>query len=275
MGLGWMIAGDGQTRWHNGETGGSTSALFINRKLHCAVIVLCNTFAADEVDKLAMQLVMKAAGGDAEPETEPEPADTANHDSDKLAIDSNLRSRLMGRYQLKPDFIFTVTDDNGHLMVGISNQPTQEVFPDSPTRWSYHGVKATLEFKLLKTGPASSLVLHQNGMNQTAKRIGDVKPADASDPSADKMAIDSNLRSRLVGRYQLAPDFIFTITDSDGHLMVGITNQPTQEVFPDSPTRWSYHGVKATLEFKLTKTGPAKSLVLHQNGANQLAQRMD
>ena len=23
MGLGWMIAGDGQTRWHNGQTGGS------------------------------------------------------------------------------------------------------------------------------------------------------------------------------------------------------------------------------------------------------------
>ena len=37
MGLGWMIAGDGQTRWHNGETGGFASALFINRKLKCAV----------------------------------------------------------------------------------------------------------------------------------------------------------------------------------------------------------------------------------------------
>lgn len=32
MGLGWLIAGDGQTRLHNGQTGGTTSALFINRK---------------------------------------------------------------------------------------------------------------------------------------------------------------------------------------------------------------------------------------------------
>jgi D-alanyl-D-alanine-carboxypeptidase/D-alanyl-D-alanine-endopeptidase len=79
--------------------------------------------------------------------------------------------------------------------------------------------------------------------------------------------------SRL-GRYQLTPSFIFDVRDRDGHLMVGITNQPTQEVFPDSPTRWSYHGVDATLEFKLTKTGPAKSLVLHQNGANQTAHRI-
>jgi hypothetical protein len=57
--------------------------------------------------------------------------------------------------------------------------------------------------------------------------------------------------------------------------MVGITNQPTQEVFPDSPTRWSYRGIDATLEFNLAKTGPAKSLVLHQNGVQQTARRID
>jgi CubicO group peptidase (beta-lactamase class C family) len=190
MGLGWMIAGDGQTRWHNGQTGGSHSALFINRKLKCAVIVLCNTAVTNEVDQLAMQLVMKAApprGGQAHfapktPQNEPvpddfgigpkpEPSETPDHASGKLTIDSQLRSRLVGRYQLAPDFIFTVSDRDGHLMVGITNQATQEVYPDSPTRWSYHGVDATLEFKLTKTGPAKSLILHQNGIKQTARRI--------------------------------------------------------------------------------------------------------
>jgi hypothetical protein len=167
MGLGWVISGDGQTRWHDGQTGGSASALFINRRLKCAVCVLCNTAATNEVDRLAMQLVVKAAGQ----EVTPEPVDTSDQDSDNLAIDSKLRSRLVGRYQLKPDFIFTVHDRDGHLMVGITNQATQEVYPDSPTRWSYRGVDATLEFKLAKTGPAKSLVLHQNGAKQTARRI--------------------------------------------------------------------------------------------------------
>ena len=167
MGLGWMIAGDGQTRWHNGQTGGSHAALFINRELKCAVVVLCNTAVTNEIDQLAMQLVQKAAGQ----EVKPEPSETSDHDSDNLAIDAKLRSRLVGRYQLTPDFIFTVRDRDGHLMVGITNQPTQEVYPDSPTRWSYRGVDATLEFKLTKTGPAKSLVLHQNGAKQTAYRI--------------------------------------------------------------------------------------------------------
>jgi hypothetical protein len=166
MGLGWIIAGDGQTRWHNGGTGGSHAALFINRELKCAAVVLCNT-ASDEVDQLAMQLVRKAAGQ----ETRPEPGEPADDESGELAIDAELRGRLAGRYQLTPDFIFDVQDRDGRLMVGITNQPTQEVFPDSPTRWSYRGVDATLEFKLPKRGPAKSLILHQNGAEQTAHRI--------------------------------------------------------------------------------------------------------
>lgn len=79
---------------------------------------------------------------------------------------------------------------------------------------------------------------------------------------------------RLVGRYQLAPDFIFDVKFKDGHLMVGITNQPTQEVFADSPTKWSYRGVAAQLEFHLRAEGPAYALTLHQNGAAQQAKRV-
>jgi hypothetical protein len=104
-------------------------------------------------------------------ELKPETKEKSDKKAGAPAIDAKLRSRLEGRYQLKPTFIFTVRDDNGHLMVSITDQPTQEVFPDSPTRWSYHGVDATLEFKLKKTGPATSLVLHQNGIKQTARRI--------------------------------------------------------------------------------------------------------
>jgi len=167
MGLGWMIAGDGQTRWHNGQTGGSHAALFINRELKCAVVVLCNTAVTNEVDQLATQLLLKAAGREVELMPD-KPADKKPVDG---AIDEALRRRLVGRYQLTPNFIFTVRDRDGHLMVGVTNQPTQEVFPDSPTRWSYRGVDATLEFKLPKAGPAQSLILHQNGVQQTARRI--------------------------------------------------------------------------------------------------------
>jgi uncharacterized FlaG/YvyC family protein len=273
MGLGWMIASDGQTRWHNGQTGGSHSAIFINREINCAVVVLCNTAVRREVDLLAMQLIRKAAGHESEPETK----EASNKKSAGPAIDAKLRSRLEGRYQLTPNFIFTVRDRGGHLMVSITNQPTQEVFPDSPTRWSYREVDATLEFNLEKAGPAKSLILHQNNMKQTAYRMNEEsKPEtkEKSDKKSGELVIDAKLRQRLEGRYQLTPNFIFTVRDRNGHLMVSITDQPTQEVFPDSPTRWSYRSVEASLEFKLKKTGPATSLILHQNRIEQTARRI-
>ncbi|MEZ6124195.1 MAG: serine hydrolase [Planctomycetaceae bacterium] len=79
---------------------------------------------------------------------------------------------------------------------------------------------------------------------------------------------------RLVGRYQLTPNFIFDVKFTDGHLLVGITNQPTQEVFADSPTKWSYRSVAAQLEFHLRAKGPAYALTLHQNGRAQKATRI-
>lgn len=79
---------------------------------------------------------------------------------------------------------------------------------------------------------------------------------------------------RLVGRYQLAPTFIFDVRHEDGRLMIGITNQPTQEVTADSPTKWSYPAGHAMLEFHLRSKGPAYALTLHQNGRAQKAMRI-
>jgi hypothetical protein len=108
------------------------------------------------------------------------------------------------------------------------------------------------------------------------RAFADEEATDAKDDdeSASDLPIDERLRARLVGRYQLTPDFIFDVQDRDGHLMIGITNQSTQEVYPDSATRWSYRSVKATLEFKLGRSGPANQLTLHQDGIKQVARRI-
>ena len=88
-----------------------------------------------------------------------------------IVIDPKHRARLVGRYRIA-NFIFDVEDRDGHLMVRISGQQFNEVYPDSATRWSYRGIDAAIEFKLGRTGPAKQLVLHQNGIKQTATRIG-------------------------------------------------------------------------------------------------------
>ena len=68
MGLGWMIAGDGSTRWHNGQTGGYQSMMLVSRPMKCAVVLLCNT-AGSGTDALAEQIIQAIMGMDVQPRT--------------------------------------------------------------------------------------------------------------------------------------------------------------------------------------------------------------
>jgi CubicO group peptidase (beta-lactamase class C family) len=56
LGLGWHVAPDGKTRWHNGQTGGYHSFAAVNVEKKTAVVVLSNT-ATHEVDRLGNRLL--------------------------------------------------------------------------------------------------------------------------------------------------------------------------------------------------------------------------
>ncbi|MGB7325574.1 MAG: serine hydrolase [Rubripirellula sp.] len=160
MGLGWHFAGDGSTRWHNGQTGGYHSMVMVNRQLGSAVVVLTNT-STMEVDQLAGDVIRMLAGA----KMQPRMFDAA------VKVTPEKMQRLVGRYQLAPTFIFDVSVKNGKLMVGVTNQPTHQVFAKSDTEWFYKVVDATLTFDVDNNGKCNSLVLFQNGVRQTAKRI--------------------------------------------------------------------------------------------------------
>src|ERR1700761_2161714 len=50
-------------------------------------------------------------------------------------------------------------------------------------------------------------------------------------------------RREVAGMYQLAPEFLITITLQGDHLVAQATNQPTAPIFASSPTRFSYRVV--------------------------------
>ncbi len=68
MGWGWFVARDGQTRWHNGQTGGYRSMALVGREPPIAVVVLANTATA-EVDRLAEDVFRLLAGHPVETRT--------------------------------------------------------------------------------------------------------------------------------------------------------------------------------------------------------------
>ncbi|PAY19630.1 hypothetical protein CKO51_10230 [Rhodopirellula sp. SM50] len=165
MGLGWHIARDGSTRWHNGQTGGYHAMLFVSREVPAAVVLLTNT-ATMEVDRLAEDLIRMLAGAAVEPRTFQSTID----------VPIAKMKRCEGRYQIAPGAVFDVSIVKDRLMVQLSGQPAFEVFPKSETEWFYKIVQATLTFKDEQNGRFEALELFQNGIRVSATRIA---PAEA------------------------------------------------------------------------------------------------
>jgi len=162
MGLGWHIARDGQTRWHNGQTGGYHSMILVSRELDAGVVVLCNT-ATGEVDALAESIIQALAGMKVAPRTFPK----------EKSIPAAEVARLVGRYQIVPQFILTVRADGEKLFVQATNQGENRVYPESPTEWKLRVVDASLTFEVPDKGKCVAVTLHQNGRDMRGTRIGD------------------------------------------------------------------------------------------------------
>lgn len=162
MGLGWHIARDGSTRWHNGQTGGYHSALFVNRKLKTGVVVLGNT-ATSRIDTIAESVFQILIGMHVEPPVFER----------EVEVSSDEMQRLVGKYQLAPQFVLQVTLNDGKLMAQATGQGAARIYPMSKTKWMYRIVDAQLEFTLPKKGAATSLVLLQNGQRIPGNRVAE------------------------------------------------------------------------------------------------------
>ncbi len=89
-----------------------------------------------------------------------------------------------------------------------------------------------------------------------------------------EIAVDPKLFDGYVGQYQLAPNFILTITRDGDKLFAQATGQPKFQIFPESEREFFLKVVDAQITFETDSTGRATSLTLHQNGANMPAKRV-
>jgi Domain of unknown function (DUF3471) len=78
--------------------------------------------------------------------------------------------------------------------------------------------------------------------------------------------LDSAILKQYVGDYQLAPNFVITITLENGSLISRATGQGKAELFPEKDNLFFLKVVDAQLEFIKSANNEVEKLVLHQNG---------
>lgn len=163
--MGWHIARDGKSRWHNGMTGGYASWISVVPEKKVGVVVLANT-AAEKVTELGEMVTRVALGEKVEP-----PARTKI-----VEVAPEILQFYAGYYAIVPTFGLTVTVEDGRLMVQATGQQKFPVYAQSPTRFFYRVVDAQISFVAGADGKIDHLILHQNGLD--LKGIRQNRPQD-------------------------------------------------------------------------------------------------
>jgi serine-type D-Ala-D-Ala carboxypeptidase/endopeptidase len=261
--LGWHIltTNGKEIVWHNGGTGGYRSFMGFDPAARVGVVALSNTSTTLGVDDVGRHLL------DAKVPLAPS---VKGHT--QVAVDPKIFDGYVGTYQVTTNVIFTITRDKDRLFAQLTGQPKAEIFPEGERDYFYKVVDAQITFVTDTQGRATELILHQNGLDQHAKRI----EGEAPPPKEHKeVTVDPKLFDGYAGSYTLAPNFVFTVTREGDHLFVQLTGQQKFEVFPEGDRDYFYKVVDAQITFVTDSSGRATELILHQGGLDQHASRTE
>lgn len=176
---------------------------------------------------------------------------------------------------LGPDSTAAVFTDGGHhygLGWFIENRLSRKVYQHGG---SWNGYESVLAYYPLEQ--LTVIVLGNHGEQATVGRIADelARLALGLPPAHREARVDPAVFSRLVGRYRLAPDMMFSVTSKDGQLFAQLSGQRQLQIYPEAANRYFFKAVDAQLVFDERDPERAGFLVLHQNRERITAPRID
>ncbi len=89
----------------------------------------------------------------------------------EIKLPDTLLQQYIGEYEMTPTFKLTVTLENGKLQTQATNQQKITIYAESENMFFPKVIEAQIEFLRGADGKVDRLILHQNGLKQTAKKI--------------------------------------------------------------------------------------------------------
>lgn len=104
-----------------------------------------------------------------------------------------------------------------------------------------------------------------------------VSPPNATPASnaAKEISLSVNELEQFTGYYKFSDTAVMTISRTGDQLLSQLTGQQAIEIYPESATKFFVKVVDAQLSFIVNEHGLVTALVLHQNGANMNAPRIE
>ena len=198
---------------------------------------------------------------------------------------------LEGMYAIRStanDLLEFLAAELGYTKTPLAAAMTAQLAVRRPT--GTPGLAIALAWHIITTPGGQEIVWHNGGTGgyrsfvgfDAKKRMGVVvltnisasvddiglQLLDPSRPKAPKVAVDPKVLERYVGHYQLAPNFIITITRNGDHLFGQATGQPKFEMTAEDERNFVVASAGARITFGNDQ------LILHQGGTDQPAKRI-
>lgn len=165
--LAWhmFVRGEDRIVWHDGGTGGYRSFIGFDPKAHVGVVVLANAATVQAVADIGLHLL--------NPQSPllPAAAFAPPKEHKEISLKPKTFDGYVGRYQLAPNAILSVTQEDGHYFAQLTGQQKFEIFAEGEKEFFLKVVDAQLTFMTDGSGKATQVTLHQAGQNVPAKRV--------------------------------------------------------------------------------------------------------
>jgi beta-lactamase regulating signal transducer with metallopeptidase domain len=204
----------------------------------------------------------------------------------RIIIDSQLLEADVGFFEDKATgSVMIVSRDGDHLLTGRIGTPRLAEYPYSEHDFFLTTSAEQNTFIADRNGKVDRVIHCQNGLETTLERITPVR-ASQLQAAYDRhiteelrphtqLPITSDVLDKAVGFYALTSTYIFSITREGDQLFVQGTGQKKYPVFPYSDHDFFYTSAAAQLTFVSADGGQATMLILHQDGRDRTAQRVD
>lgn len=281
VGLGWHIAvaGSSEIIWHNGGTGGYRAFAGFVKGGDKGVVVLTNSTAS--VDDIGMHVLNPKVPL---PGIKP----SAGVKMRSLIDTRGLEASAKMYWELKKDqgdqydFSEGVLNRLGHdylrkgemkKAIGVFSI-NAEAYPESSNAFyslAEAFIKDGSKEKAIESYKKSVALNpgNQQGIDALKKKLG----IDSSDLTKE-IIVDTKTLESYVGRYELAPGFMLTVSREGNQLKTQATGQSEFPVFPKSQNVFYLKVVEAQLTFNRNAAGMVESVTLHQGGRDIVGKRL-
>ena len=192
-------------------------------------------------------------------------------DQDPIDLSEEELAEFHGTYRIDEETVRTIRYEDGALISQRAGGTEFRLVPVEGDRLAFERSVSWFGVERGEDGSVRAVALHQGwgGEPERAEKISEEVV------SREPVEVPVDQLERLVGRYELMPNFILDVRVADGGLEIQATGQPAVEMLAESPVKFYNTDIGAEIVFELPETGPASSLTLYQGGQQMPAPRVE